>query len=282
MEKRRLGRTGEQLSIIGFGGIIVMNRDHSSASSIVTKAVERGINYFDVAPIYGNSEEVLGPALEPYRDKVFLACKTEKRTKDGAMAALSRSLRLLRTDYFDLYQLHAVDGLKEVEQIMGSGGAMEALLEAREQGLIKYIGFTSHSEDAALALLDSFNFDTMLFPFNWVSWHRLDFGKRVLKKAVEKGVGILAIKALAKRKWRPEEKDKYEWPRWYATVESFEEASLALRFTLSLPVTSAVSPGRVELLWWACDIADCFKPLTREDESRLVELSSGLDPVFPQ
>lgn len=282
MEKRRLGGTGESLSIIGFGGIIVMNRDHSSASSIVAKAVERGINYFDVAPSYGNSEEVLGPALEPYRDKVFLACKTEKRTRDEAMAALNRSLKLLRTDHFDLYQLHAVDSLKDVEQVMGSGGAIDALVEAREQGLVKYLGFTSHSEDAALALLDRFDFDTILFPFNWVSWHQANLGPRVLNKAVEKGVGIFAIKSLAKRKWRPDEKDKYEWPRWYATVESFEEASLALRFTLSLPVTAAVSPGRVELLWWACDIADRFKLLLEEEKNQLIERSNGLEPVFPQ
>lgn len=282
MEKRRLGKTGEWLSIIGFGGIIVMNRDHSSASNIVTKAVERGINYFDVAPSYGNSEEVLGPALELYRDKVFLACKTEKRTREEAKAALERSLKLLRTDHFDLYQLHSVDTLKDVEQVMGSGGAIETLIDARKQGLARYIGFTSHSEEAALALLNRFDFDTMLFPFNWVSWHQANFGPRILEKAVEKGIGILAIKALAKRKWRPEEKDKYEWPRWYATVESFEEASLALRFTLSLPVTAAVSPGRVELLWWACDIADQFKPLSEEEKNQLAERSNGLEPVFPQ
>ncbi len=282
MEKRILGKTGERLSIIGFGGIIVMNMSHSSASSIVAKAIERGINYFDVAPSYGNSEEVLGPALEPYRDIVFLACKTEKRTKEEATAALERSLKLLRTDYFDLYQLHAVDTLKDVEQVLGPGGAIEALLEAREQGRVRYIGFTSHSEEAALALLNRFNFDTILFPFNWVSWHQANFGPRVLEKAVEKGVGILAIKALAKRKWKPDERNKYEWPRWYATVESFEEASLALRFTLSLPVTAAVSPSRVELLWWACNIADQFKPLSEEEENQLVERSKGLEPVFPQ
>jgi aryl-alcohol dehydrogenase-like predicted oxidoreductase len=156
------------------------------------------------------------------------------------------------------------------------------LTEAREQGLARYIGFTSHSEEAALALLNRFDFDTMLFPFNWVSWHQANFGPRVLNKAVEKGVGILAIKALAKRKWKPHEKDKYEWPRWYATVESFEEASLALRFTLSLPVTAAVSPSRVELLWWACDIADQFKPLSEEEKNQIAERSSSLEPVFPQ
>ncbi|MEM1558295.1 MAG: aldo/keto reductase [Thermoproteota archaeon] len=282
MEKRILGKTGEKLSIIGFGGIIVMNMDRHSAGNIVAEAIKRGINYFDVAPTYGNSEEVLGPAIEPYRDKIFLACKTEKRTREEARTALERSLKLLKTDHFDLYQLHSVDTLRDVEQVLGQGGAIETLIEAREQGLTRYIGFTSHSEEAALALLNRFNFDTMLFPFNWVSWHQANFGPKVLEKAVEKGIGILAIKALAKRKWTPEEKDKYEWPRWYATVESFEEASLALRFTLSLPVTSAVSPSRVDLLWWACDIADNLRPLSEEERRRIVDLSKSLEPVFPQ
>ncbi|MGQ9479717.1 MAG: aldo/keto reductase [Thermoproteota archaeon] len=282
MEKRRLGRTDQWLSIIGFGGIIVMNKDHSTACSIIKRAIERGINYFDVAPTYGNSEEVLGPSLEPYRESVFLSCKTEKRTRDEAMKALNRSLKLLKTDFFDLYQLHAVDKMNDVEQVIGPGGALEALLEAREQGMIKYIGFTSHSEEAALTLLDRFDFDTIMFPFNWASWYRAGFGPRVLNKAVEKGIGILAIKSLAKRKWRDNEKNKYEWPRWYATVEGFQEASLALRFTLSLPVTSAVSSGRVDLLWWACDIAEQFKPLSEDEKCRLIELSSGLEPVFPQ
>ena len=106
MDKRAYGKTGEKLSIVGFGGIVVMNEKPSSASRIVAQAVERGINYFDVAPSYGNSEKILGPALEPYRNSVFLACKTGKRTKNEAATELHRSLKRLRTDHFDLYQLH--------------------------------------------------------------------------------------------------------------------------------------------------------------------------------
>ena len=280
MEKRRLGKTGVSLSMVGFGGVVVMDEEQSAANRFVAQAVDRGINYFDVAPTYGNAEERLGPALEPYRQSVFLACKTDKRTAEEATKELHRSLKRLRTKYFDLYQLHVVTTLEEVEQIMGPGGAMEVLVKAREQGLVRYLGFSAHSEEAALALLDRFEFDSILFPFNWVCWHQGHFGPRVLKKAQEKGVGILALKTLAKRKWKENEKRKWS-KTWYYPVDTFEEASLALRFTLSKPITAAVSPGHAELLWWACDAAEQFQPLSEEEAAQLAERSEGLDPIFP-
>jgi len=281
MERRRLGRTDVKLSIVGFGGIVVMNEDPSSASRIVGKAIERGINYFDVAPSYGNAEERLGPALEPFRKSVFLACKTGERTREEAKAELNRSLRRLHTDHLDLYQLHGVTTLEEVDRVMGSGGAIETLVEAKKEGLVKYLGFSAHSEQAALALLDRFDFDSMLFPINWVCWHQGHFGPRVLEMAQKKGVGILALKALAKRKWKDGEERR--WPKcWYAPADTPEEASMAFRFTLSLPVTAAVSPSHAELLWWECDAAESFKPLTKEEGAQVAERGKGLDPIFPQ
>ena len=281
MEKRILGKTGEALSVVGFGGIVVMDEEPVMASRIVAQAVDRGINYFDVAPTYGNAEELLGPALEPYRASVFLACKTLRRTKQEAAAELRQSLRRLRTDYFDLYQLHGLITLEEVDRVMESGGALEAFLEAREQGLIRYIGFSAHSEETALAALDRFEFDSLLFPFNWVCWYQGHFGPRVLEKAQEKGVGILALKALAKRQWKEGEERK--WPKcWYAPVEGPEEASLALRFVLSKPITAAVSPSHAELLWWACDAADKFEPLSEEEAAQVARQTEGLEPIFRQ
>ncbi len=282
MEKRKLGQTGEYLSMVGFGGIVVMNEEPEVAKRLVAKAVEeRGINYFDVAPSYGNAEERLGPALEPYRHDVFLACKTLERDAEGAERELHQSLKRLRTDYFDLYQLHAVSTMEDVERITAPGGALELFVRAREQGMVRYIGFSAHSEEAALALMDRFDFDTILFPFNWVCWHQGHFGPRVLAKAQEKGMGILALKALAKRRLR-EGEDRVWKKSWYRPVENFEEALMALRFTLSRPITAAVSPGHAELLWWACDAADRFTPLTEAEEAEVARLSQGLEPIFPQ
>ena len=280
LERRRYGRTDVELSVVGFGGIIVMNETPSSARRVVSEAARRGINYFDVAPTYGNAEERLGPALEPYRDSVFLACKTTKRTKEEAEKELHRSLQLLRTDHFDLYQLHAVTTLEEVDQIMSEGGAIEAFQEAREQGLVSHLGFSAHSEEAAVALLDRFEFDSVLFPLNWVCWHQGGFGPKVVEKAKEKGAAILALKSLAKRKWREGEERK--WPKcWYAPVDGPDEALMALRFTLSLPTTAAVSPSHAELLWWACDAAEQYAPLSDEEARMVAERSEGLEPIFP-
>lgn len=280
MQKRTLGRTGEELSVVGFGGIVVMNETPESAAKLVSQAVERGINYFDVAPSYGNAEERLGPALEPYRDSVFLACKTGKRDREGAAQELRRSLELLRTDHFDLYQFHGVTTLEDVERIFAPGGAMELFQEAREMGVARLIGFSAHSEEAAVAMMDRFDFDSILFPFNWVCWHQGGFGPTTLQKAQEKGVGVLALKALAKRQW--EEGEERTWPKcWYAPADTPEEAALGLRFTLSRPITAAVSPSHAELLWWACDAAEDLRPLSEEEEADLAHRSQGLKPIFP-
>jgi len=130
--KRKLGRTNEELSIIGLGGVVVMNNSPSFASKMVAETVDRGINYFDVAPTYDNAQERLGPALEPYRKKCFLACKEEDWTRDGSQKLLEESLRLLRTDYLDLYQLHALSKMSDLEQILGSNGAMETFVAAKK------------------------------------------------------------------------------------------------------------------------------------------------------
>jgi len=281
MKVRKLGKTGEELSVVGFGGIAVSKESPEESSRLVGAAIDRGINYFDVAPTYGNAEERLGPALEPYRDGVFLACKTGKRTAKEAEKELHASLKLLRTDHFDLYQLHAVKTQEDVDTILRPDGALETFVRAREKGLVRFLGFSAHSEEAAIALLDNFAFDTMLFPFNWTCWLKGGFGPRALAKGVEKGVGILALKTLAKRRWK--EGEERRWSKtWYSPVDTYEEASLAVRFTLSKPITAGTSPGHGELLWWMCDAADSFEPLTPEEEAGLAQRAAGLDPIFPQ
>ena len=257
MERRVLGRTGARLSVIGCGGIVMRDVSPADAARYVARAIERGVNYFDVAPTYGNAEELLGPALAPYRDQVFLACKTIQRSAAEAEAELGRSLARLKTDHFDLYQCHGVSSLEEADRMLAPGGALEALVAARERGLIRHIGFSAHSEDVALRLLDAFPFDSVLFPINLFCWRDGAFGPRVCEEAIETGAGILAIKALAKRPMRRDEPKK--WPKcWYAPIDTAPEAEAALSFTLSQPVTAAVSPGHAELLWLACDAADAI------------------------
>lgn len=277
--RRTLGKTGRRLSVVGFGGIVVMNEMPDDAKALVAQAIGRDINYFDVAPSYGNAQERLGPALEPYRQEVFLACKTTQRTRDGAAAELKRSLELLRTDHFDLYQFHAVTSLAEVEMIFAPGGALEAFKDAREKGQIRHIGFSAHSEAAALALLDRFAFDTILYPVHWGMWYGGNFGPQVIAKAAEQGLGILALKALAKQKW-PADATKKWFKCWYQPVDTPADVALGLRFTLTRPVTAAVSPSHAELLWLMCDAAEQLTPITPAEEAQLAARSKELQPLF--
>jgi len=282
MRKRVLGKTGEQLSIIGFGGIVVCGTEQSEANAIVRKAIDRGINYFDVAPSYcnGEAEERLGPALKEFRKNVFLACKTGKRDREGAAAELRESLKTLQTNYFDLYQLHAMTTEDDLQKAMGPGGAIEAFVEAREKGLVRYLGFSAHSAEVAVALMDQFDFDSVLFPINWVCSLNANFGPQVIAKAKEKGVGRLALKALARIPWGEDDK-REEYPKcWYKPVTDPEETDLALRFTLSEPITAAIPPGDIRLFRRALDIADEFQPLTDAERDILKQRAKGLKPIF--
>jgi aryl-alcohol dehydrogenase-like predicted oxidoreductase len=280
LEKRSLGKTGEMLSMIGFGGIVVMNATPEEASAAVRHAIDAGINYFDVAPSYGDAELKLGPALEPYRKNVFLACKTGMRTKAEARKELEQSLKNLRTDHFDLYQHHAVTTLEEVDTILGPGGAMETFVEAKAEGKIRFIGFSAHSVEAALAMMERFDFDTILFPFNFTAWNAGNFGPQVMARAKEKNMGILALKAMARGPWQ-EGADRKKYPKcWYEPLSDPEDILMGLRFTLSHPVTAAIPPGDEGLFRQALAVADRITPLSKSELKSIEEKALKGVPLF--
>src|SRR5665213_1520005 len=279
--KRTLGKTGEKLSMIGFGGIVVMNEEPGAAANIVAEAVDRGINYFDVAPSYGNAQERLGPALAPYRNRSFLACKTEGRKKDDSRAQLEESLRLLKTDHVDLYQFHALTKMTELDTVLGPGGAMETMEAAKKEGKIRFIGFSVHSAETALAAMDRYNFDTILFPLNWVLFTQAGFGPQILQGAQEKGMGILALKAMAKTVWSADQKQDHPEPKcWYQPAAFPDEASLGLRWTLGHPVTAALPPGDEKYFRLAMDVAQNYRPLEQHEERALLAQATGVEPIF--
>ena len=279
--RRKLGRTGEELSIIGFGGIVVMNEETGAANNIVSEAVDRGVNYFDVAPSYGNAQERLGPALAPYRKQCFLACKTEGRSRKESRAQLEESLRLLKTDHVDLYQFHALTKMTDLEEVLAPGGAMETMEAAKKEGKIRYIGFSVHSAETALAAMDRYPFDTILFPVNWVLFSQANFGPQILKRAQEKKIGILALKGMAKTVWGAEQKHDHPEPKcWYQPAAYPHEASLGLRWTLGHPVTAALPPGDERYFRLAMDVAQNFRPLDAGEEQALLGRAQGVEPIF--
>ncbi len=282
MQRRAYGTSGQELSIIGLGGVVLVGIPQSEADSIVAEAIDHGINYFDVAPSYGHDQETekrLGPALAGRRDGVFLACKTMCRDGEGAAAELRRSLQHLQTHYFDLYQLHAISSVEEVEKAFAPGGAMETLVKAREEGLIRNIGFSAHSAEAALRAMELFDFASVLFPINFVTWTAGNFGPQIMARAQEKGAARLGLKAMARTNWQEGAHRDFA-NCWYEPLTDPHFAGLALRFTLSQPVTAAIPPGDPRLFRLAMQLAAEFRPLNEEDTAELRAYAQGLAPLF--
>jgi predicted aldo/keto reductase-like oxidoreductase len=277
--KRLLGKTGEKLSIIGFGGIMLNDNPQEFANEFVARAYDAGINYFDISPEYGNAQEKLGLAFRSYRNKCFLACKTQKRDAIEAEKQLNESLKAFNTDHFDLYQLHALSSVNEVEKAFAPGGAMEVFTRAREQGKVRFLGFSAHNVEAAMLAMKKFNFDTILFPINFNCWDNGDFGPQVYDAAKSKGMGILALKAMALTTLGEGEKQLYK-NVWYRPIVDDEIARLALRYTLSKELTAAIPPGDAEFFWKAVEVARNFQPVSSAENEILAKVATGLQPLF--
>lgn len=276
--KRPYGKKGDQLSIIGLGGIVLARLPQKEADALAKEAYDKGVNYFDVAPTYWDAQERMGPAIKSFRGKIFLACKTARRDAKGAQEELENSLRKLQTDHFDLYQLHGLSKMEELEQCFAPGGAMETFLKAREQGKVRYIGFSAHSEEVALEAIKRFPFDSALFPFNFVTLFKGNFGWDLLKEAPKRGVTLLALKALARTHWQ--EGAKRLEKCWYEPITDPKLAELALWFTLSLPVTAAIPPGDENIFRMALGLGERFRKITPREEQQLRAEAQKITPIF--
>ena len=277
--KRVLGKTGEKLSVIGFGGIMLNDNPQDFANELVSKAYDLGVNYYDVAPNYGNSQEKLGPALKPYRKNCFLACKTHERDAIGAQNNLDDSLSKLQTDYFDLYQLHALSSVEQVEKCFGTGGAMETVIKAKKEGKIKHVGFSAHSVDAALLAMENYDFDSILFPLNFACWNAGNFGPQIFEEAEKRGMGILALKAMALTRLEKGEEKIFK-NVWYRPIQDEEVMKMALKYTLSKNITAAVPPGKNTLFLKALEFMNEYKPISETETNNLLALAKNTKPIF--
>jgi len=273
MKKNKLGKTGIEISAVTFGGIVTTDETPEDAARYVSYAIERGVNYYDVAPTYGDAQEKLSPALAPYRKDVYLGCKSMVRDS-GIEAELHDSLKILKTEYFDLYQLHEIKSREEVETAFGPGGAMEVLVKAKEKGLIRNIGITAHSEDAALLALEYYDFDTAMFPVNWALNMDKGFGDRLIDICKPRDIGLLGIKALAHRLLHDENENKREPKSWVKTIYDNDALRLAaIKYAFSKGVDSIVPPGNFEQFSFAVEhIEECLNnPLSDSDRKFLEE-----------
>jgi aryl-alcohol dehydrogenase-like predicted oxidoreductase len=283
MQTRRFGRTGHQSTVLIFGAFAVGQVTQREADAAVELLLEHGVNHIDVAPSYYDAELRLGPWLKRHRKRFFVGCKTQLRGRAEAAAELRRSLERLQIDQFDLFQLHAVTTPDELEQCFAPGGSMEALLDARDEGLTRYLGITSHGLQAPavqLAALERFDFDSLLFPLNFKLWADAAYRSAatdLLRTAGERDVGTMVIKALAKNPW-DERKPRYH--TWYEPFDRPETVQAALHFALSQPVTGAISAGDARLLPLMLEAAQRYEPLDADQQAALLATAREYEVIF--
>ena len=262
--RRVFGKTGERLTIIGQAGGRFPLCGVEEAKAITLRAYELGVNYFDCARLYfnGKSEEVYGEVLKPFRKNLFITTKSALRTRKGAEEDLAKSLRALQTDYIDLWQIHQVGEMKEVDEIFAPGGAIEAFEAAKKAGKCRFIGFTGHRDpDVHLEMLKRYNkYDTIIMPLNPADPAYLSFEQKVLPVAVERGMGIQAIKSTAN-----------------AGLLPVMHVRDCLNYVLSLPVhcvpLGCTTVGQIED---DARIAKEFKPITAAQAEKLRASAKGL------
>ena len=300
METRELGETGHESSVLTFGAIALNFLEQGAANEMVEDVLDAGVNHFDVAPTYGDAEVKLAPKLNEHREDVFLGCKTQERTYYGAWGELHRSLDRLGVDKIDLYQFHAVTRYDELEAIRGEyspemaqgdhdPGALQAFIEAKEEGLIDHIGLTSHGDPALVrtAIKEIPELETVMFPFNatlaakGADAPEYDYAS-VLELARERGLGTLCIKGFAKGPW-PEDLREEDRPydTWYEPYDTEDDLVEALRFALSHGMTSIPNAGDPDLVPTIVDAARAYEPMSEAEQAEARERASERDSPVP-
>jgi len=291
MPTRNLGRTGFRVGIFSLGGQAAVEQPDNEAVAvpIVEKALDLGVNYIDTSARYGGdprwSEQYIGKVMKRRRNEAYLATKTHDRTRDGSLKLLETSLKLLQTDHVDLWQIHNLTSMEQVERIFAPDGAVKAMQEAREQKLVRHLGITGHADpDVLLEALRRFPFDTILLALNAADPHHRSFQKALLPLAVEKEMGIVGMKVPARGRilssWTPPPAGSQ--PSWTGTATRPGTLTMreAMRYVLSLPVSTViVGVDSVAQLEEDVAIAKAFTPCSSE---QLAALESLAQPVTRQ
>jgi aryl-alcohol dehydrogenase-like predicted oxidoreductase len=295
MPTRNLGKTGFRAGIFGLGGQGALEKANNEnfAVPMIQRALELGVNYFDTSAIYGGperwSEQYLGKGLKGSRDQVFIATKTKERTRDAALRNIEVSLNLLDTDHVDTWQLHDVGIQEDIDQIFGKGGAIEALVQARDQKMVRHLGVTGRFRpEALMECVRRFPFDTVLMGLNAADKYYYSFEKDLLPLAVEKQLGIIGMKVMARGRilssWTPppveEQKRSWEGRGAITTVPGTLTKQETFFYTLSLPISTAIiGCDSVEQVEECVELARSFNPL---NQAQMAALETKVEPVAKQ
>lgn len=283
LQQRRLGRTGQQSTVVTFGGAALSRATQDVADAAIQAALDHGVNHIDVAPSYGEAELRLGPWMPQIRHRVFLGCKTRERTRDAARAGLERSLQRLQTNRFDLFQLHSVGKMADLDLVTARGGALEAVIQARDEGLTRFVGITGHTHDAPSTMAEAlrrYDFDTVMLPLNFVLYsipqYRRDFDA-LMEKCRARDVGVHIIKTAARGPWGDRPRTH---TTWYEPFTEQQQIDRAVRFVLSQPVTTLCSPSDVGIMRCVLDAAERFTPLSVVEQAELIASAAQFSTPF--
>lgn len=283
METRRFGRTGHMSTIAIFGAAAFWEIPQAEADKVMEQVIEAGINHIDIAPSYGQAEERVGPWMPRERDRFFLGCKTMERTKEGAWKEMHQSLKRLQTGTFDLYQCHAITTMDELDSVTRKGGALEAFVEARQRGLIKFIGITGHGTDAPRIYLEAlrrFDFDSVLFPLNFVQMANPEFRKyaeELIATCKAKDVGTMVIKTITKGPWGEKQ---HTATTWYEPFGQADEIQRAVNFALSYDVTGLCTAGDTRILPLVLKACESFKRMEPSEMDAMIRSGQQYEPLF--
>jgi aryl-alcohol dehydrogenase-like predicted oxidoreductase len=294
MPTRNLGKTGYKVGIFSLGGQAAIEKPNNEANAvpIIERALDLGVNYVDTSSIYGGpdrwSEQYVGKVMKHRRSDAFLATKTKERTRDGSMRMIETSLKLLQTDHVDLWQLHDIGTMTDINEIFAKGGAMEALLEARDQKIVRYLGITGHYRpDALIEAIHRHPFDAILMAVNAADPHHFSFSEQLLPLAVEKQMGIIGMKVPARGRilssWTPPpiEQQKHTWEGMVlAPTPGTIDMRQAMYYSLSLPVSTVIiGCDSVAQLEHNVQLAREFTPFNQQ---QMVALNEKAQPVSKQ
>lgn len=283
METRRFGRTGHMSTIAIFGAAAFMRISQDEADKVMEQIIEAGVNHIDVAPSYGQAEIRIGPWMPRERARFFLGCKTTERTKESAWKELRESLKRLQTERFDLYQCHAVTTMEELDAVTMKGGALEAFVAARREGLIQFIGITGHGANAPQIYLEAlrrFDFDSVLFPLNFVQMANPEYrsyAEELVAACKAKDVGTMVIKAITRGPWGEK---KHTATTWYEPFDKFEEIQQAVNFALSYDVTGFCTAGDTRILPLVLRACQNFSPLSKDELEAMIKSGEQYEPLF--
>lgn len=279
---RRLGRTGHQSSICILGAAAFSSTTPDETAAAFELALAAGVNHVDIAPGYGNAEVVAGPLIAANRDRLFVGEKTGRKNADGVRAQLETSLERLGCETFDLYQAHGVTSLADLDS---RTQAFEAILQARDEGLVRWVGITGHNLTTPLAQLEAvrrYDLDTVMLPVYAgalaIDQYAADLAL-LLDECTRRDVGVMAIKVGAFRPWGDHEKTA---DTWYQPLDDAERIANGVRFTLSTPgVVACCTPGETDLLPMVLDAAERYEPMTAAERDAWLAEAAGWPTIFP-